>query len=145
MSKSPILRTDFIMNTIEFKEDEGAFINGVLIPGSKNGHWKDTAFALAKGFNMTITNELSLNNSLDAITKGGCFRIGTDTAAALLQNADFTSGMFAYRQLGILRTLSGKHVGQGHPPSTFKPNSIVLVSYFSDREEMLGFNVIWGI
>lgn len=133
------------MNKIEFKDGEGAFINGVLIPNSHNGHWKDAAFALATGFNMTITNELSLNNSLDAITKGGCFRINAEAAGALLQNADFTSGMYAYRQLGILRTMSGKHIGQGHPPSTFKPNSIVLVSYFSDREEMLGFNVIWGI
>jgi hypothetical protein len=133
------------MNKIEYKEGEGAFINGTLIAGSMNGHWKDAAFALGAGFEMIVTNELSLNQSLDNITKGACFRIDTEVASSLMQHAEFTSRVFAYRQLGILRQLSGKAFVQGTPPSTFKPRSLVLVSYFSDREEMLGFNVVWGI
>lgn len=133
------------MNKIEFIDGTGAIVNGVVIPNSNSIVWKEVARNLKDGFEMLITNELSLNKSLDDIDLGGCFRITTETAAGLLQNADFTSGMYAYRQLGILRTLSGKHVNQGYPPSTFKRTSIVLVSYFSDREEMLGFNVVWGI
>ncbi|QXO09683.1 hypothetical protein pEaSNUABM11_00259 [Erwinia phage pEa_SNUABM_11] len=133
------------MNKIEYIEGQGLFINDQLIPNSDDYQkWRDVHRTYHDGFNLVITNELVLGANLDKLHRGHCFRISSECAGGILKAADFTSGMYAFRQLGILRELSGKHVGQGHPPTVLKPDSIVMVSYFSEDGDPLAFNIFWG-